>query len=684
MFQKEKMVKLDYLCKGIPLNPLPEPKKRNPSLGHAPKRIHQLNEKQQKLAVRNALKYFPKEYHSILENEFRDELERYGHIYMFRFIPEFPPIDSLTVFDFPAKNVQAACIMLQICNNLSYAVAQFPEELVVYGGNGQCFSNWAQFYLTMLYLSRLELHETLVINSGLPLAKIPNRVVSEHHKNAGDDVQTIWDDTQRLLKQRKQPEQTQTQTILQISNGMCIPNYSSPAHYNDYFALGVSQYGQMTAGSFCYIGPQGIVHGTTICLMSIAELYFPNYLSEFKSTVVEKRPYPESFQIVQHAQFPFDKKHIIQEACGEEVLYKSSDKLAPVFLTSGLGGMSGAQPKAGLIANVISITAEANFEPLIKRFNQGWLNEIITDLDTLIERMRDVKRRNIVTSIGYHGNVIDVWERLVELYRKNGEVLVDLGSDQTSCHNIMSGGYMPVGMSFEEGNRLLAEAPEKFAEQVKNSLIRHTNALNFLSEKTSLKFWDYGNAFLLEACKAGADIVLGAKPATVNESNLTSITLKYQSYFQLIMDDIFSLGFGPFRWICSSNDEEDLRKSDRIAAEVVREERDALKERLKTIDPAKVPKHLKDRLLQLNNNLNWITEAEKHKLVVGCKARILYCDKQGRTKVALRFNEAIKNGHFKGPIVLSRDHHDVSSTDSPYRETSNIEDGSKVSFDWGC
>lgn len=530
----------------------------------------------------------------------------------------------------------------------------------------------------MQYLSRLELHETLVISSGLPLVTIPNRMPDG--LSACTDVRTIWNDAQRLLSQNKQPKQTQTQTILQISNGMCIPNYSSSAHYNDYFALGVSQYGQMTAGSYCYIGPQGIVHGTTICLMSIAELYFPNYLSEFKPTI-NKQPDSKSFTISDRAEFPFASKHIVHKACGGEVFSKSSDKLAPVFLTSGLGGMSGAQPKAGLIANVISITAEVNFEPLIKRFNQGWLNEIITDLDTLIERMRAVKAQNNVTSIGYYGNVIQVWERLVELHRKNGEVLVNLGSDQTSCHNIMSGGYMPVGMSFEAGNRMLSEQPEAFAEQVKRSLIRHTEAINYLSEKTDLKFWDYGNAFLLEACKANADIVLGARPEIVNESNLTSITLKYQSYFQLIMDDIFSLGFGPFRWICSSNDEEDLKKSDRIAAEVVLEERDALKNKLKAMDQNKVPKHLKDRLIQLNNNLTWITEAEKHKLVVGCKARILYCDKAGRTKVALKFNEAIKKGYFRGPIVLSRDHHDVSSTDSPYRETSNIADGSKVSND---
>ena len=531
----------------------------------------------------------------------------------------------------------------------------------------------------MQYLSNLELHETLVINSGLPLATIPNQVTDDGQRSSlgCTNVQTIWHDTQKLLKQSKQPEQTQTHTILQISNGMCIPNYSSSAHYNDYFALGVSQYGQMTAGSFCYIGPQGIVHGTTICLMSIAELHFANYLSEFKPTA-ETAARPKSFAILKRVEFPFNRKHVVHEAC-EEVLHKSSRKLAPVFLTSGLGGMSGAQPKAGLIANVISVTAELNFEPLIKRFNQGWLNEIISDLDTLIERMRHVKAQNIVTSIGYHGNVIDVWERLVELHEAHGEVLVDLGSDQTSCHNLTSGGYMPVGLSFEEGNRLLAEQPEAFTEQVKSSLIRHTNAINYLSEKSRLTFWDYGNAFLLEACKAGADIVVGAKPKIVNESNLTGITLKYQSYFQLIMDDIFSLGFGPFRWICSSNDEEDLKKSDLIASEVIREERDALRAHLKAMK--QVPKHLRDRLIQLNNNLTWITEAEKHRLVVGCKARILYCDKQGRTKVALKFNEAIKNGHFKGPIVLSRDHHDVSSTDSPYRETSSIEDGSKFTAD---
>lgn len=415
--------------------------------------------------------------------------------------------------------------------------------------------------------------------------------------------------------------------------------------------------------------------------MSIAKLYVPNYLSDFRSASPLNRQTHKSIRIVQKAEYPFNGRHIIHKECSEDVLYKSSTRLAPVFLTSGLGGMSGAQPKAGLIANVISITAEVNYEPLIKRFNQGWLNEIITDLDTLIDRLRQVKVHNIVTSIGYYGNVVDCWERLVELYKLNGEVLVDLGSDQTSCHNILSGGYMPVGMSFEDGNKLLANDPDEFTRQIRSSLIRHIDAINFLSEKTTLKFWDYGNAFLLESCKAGADIVLSSKrPKIIDDKNLTSIDLKYQSYFQLVMDDIFSLGFGPFRWICHSNDEDDLKKSDRIAAEVVAEELNLLKEHLKTMDTSKVGKHLKDRHIQLVNNLTWIREAEKHKLVVGCKARILYCDKRGRTRIALKFNEAIRNGQFKGPIVLSRDHHDVSSTDSPFRETSNISDGSKVNL----
>ena len=415
--------------------------------------------------------------------------------------------------------------------------------------------------------------------------------------------------------------------------------------------------------------------------MSIAELHFPNYLSEFKSTISKiDQKQKQSIEIVDLINgYSFAGKHMIHKYCSENVLYKSSEKLAPIFLTSGLGGMSGAQPKAGLIANVTSITAEINFEPLAKRFNQGWLNEIITDLDTLIERVRYVKLHNIVTSIGYFGNVVDVWEKLVELHKINGEVLVDLGSDQTSCHNITSGGYMPVGCTFEEGNCLLAKNPDEFLKQIKITLIRHIDAINFLSNKTNLKFWDYGNAFLLEACKAGADLILGdKKPEIVNEINLPNINLRYQSYFSIIMDDIFSLGFGPFRWICSSNSDEDLTRSDQMAIEVVKEELNMLRQQLKMMNQTKIAKHLNDRRTQLQNNLKWIQEAEKHKLVVGCKSRILYCDKQGRTKIALKFNEAIRNGEFKGPIVLSRDHHDVSSTDSPFRETSNINDGSKV------
>lgn len=429
--------------------------------------------------------------------------------------------------------------------------------------------------------------------------------------------------------------------------------------------------------------------------MSLATLYFPKYLSEFKSTKLIDQSAHQSILIVDQAEYPFISKHIINKECSENVLYKSSSKLAPVFLTSGMGGMSGANGLAGLIANVISISCEINFEPLVKRFNQGWLNEIITDLDVLIDRIRTVKQHNIVTSIGFYGNVVDVWERLVDLYNGSGEILVELGSDQTSCHNILSGGYMPVGLSFECGNKLLAENPSEFLSKVKTSLKRQMNAINILSERTNLKFFDYGNAFLLEACKAGADIVLGNRPEKIDETNLTSIKLKYKSYFQLIMDgkfckdfkiynnkklktcnifflnyqkDIFCLGFGPFRWICHSNDAEDLKKSDQIAMSVVEEELNILKEQLKKMN--KIPKHLSDRQTQLQNNLTWIKEADKYKLSIGCKARILYCDKQGRTKIAMKFNEAIRNGEFKGPIVLSRDHHDVSSADSPFREAS--------------
>ncbi|RZF45655.1 hypothetical protein LSTR_LSTR010606 [Laodelphax striatellus] len=567
---------LTVLTRGIPSDSLPPGKRRSDTIPHAPVRNHTLNCDEKKLAVGNALRYFPQKFHEILAYEFLNELETYGHIYMYRFLPSVPlrayPIDS-----FPAKCKQAASIMLMICNNLDPAVAQFPEELVTYGGNGQVFSNWAQFWLTMKYLSEMNEQQTLVLYSGHPLGLFPSKP-----------------DLPRAV----------------ITNGMVIPNYSSQEHYQNMFALGVTMYGQMTAGSYCYIGPQGIVHGTTITIMNAGRKYLG-----------------------------------------------LDDLSGCVFVSSGLGGMSGAQAKAAIISGCIGVIAEVDYDALKKRYDQGWLLEIQSNLDDLIVRIRTAKRNKEVLSIGYHGNIVDLWERLVVEWEKNRELLVNLGSDQTSCHNISSGGYYPVQVTVQEAQKIMRDDPERFKILINETLRRHVTAVNKLAA-AGMFFWDYGNAFLLEADRAGADV--GRKGL--------SLRFRYPSYVQDIMGDIFSLGFGPFRWVCTSGLTADLSTTDKIAAEV--------------IESLLADENLDEVIRQqYNDNLTWIKEAGKHNLVVGSQARILYSDRRGRMKIAEKLNKAVLDGKLKGPVVISRDHHDVSGTDSPYRETSNIEDGSAFTAD---
>ncbi len=553
---------------GIP-TVLPEPKAYEPSINHAPKRKEILNDKEKELALKNALRYFPKEQHSVLAPEFAAELEEYGRIYMYRLRPDYS-IYARPIGDYPAKCQQAAAIMLMLSNNLDYAVAQHPHELITYGGNGAVFQNWAQYLLTMKYLSQMTEEQTLVLYSGHPLGLFPS------HKDAPRVV---------------------------VTNGMVIPNYSKKDDWEKFNAMGVSQYGQMTAGSFMYIGPQGIVHGTTITVLN-----------------AKRR---------QRALNPSDK--------------------GVLFVTSGLGGMSGAQPKAGNIAGVVSITAEINPKAVHTRHSQGWVDEVYESLDELIPRVRTAVDNNEVVSIAYQGNVIDLWERLV-----TEDMFVDLGSDQTSLHNPWAGGYYPAGVSFEEANRMMAEEPTRFEEEVKKSLCRHADAINALTAK-GMYFFDYGNAFLLEASRAGADIM--------KEDG----TFRYPSYVQDIMGPLFfDYGFGPFRWVCTSGKSEDLAMSDKIAGDILEELR-------ATATP--------DIVNQIDDNILWIREAGKNKLVVGSEARILYADSLGRIKVAEALNKAIADGRISAPIVLGRDHHDVSGTDSPFRETSNIYDGSSFTAD---
>lgn len=549
---------------GIP-NTLPDPQPYDHTVNHAPKRKDILTPEEKKLALRNALRYFPKKFHATLAPEFLDELKTYGRIYMYRFRPTYD-MHARPIDEYPHKCKQAAAIMMMIQNNLDRAVAQHPHELITYGGNGAVFQNWAQYRLVMKYLSEMTDEQTLVMYSGHPLGLFPS------HKDAPRVV---------------------------VTNGMVIPNYSKQDDWERDNALGVSQYGQMTAGSYMYIGPQGIVHGTTITVLNAA-----------------------------------------RKVGGDNM---------KLFVTAGLGGMSGAQPKAGNIAGVVSVTAEINPLAANKRYEQGWVDELHDNLDELIPAIRKAVEEKRVVSMAFVGNIVDLWERLAE-----ENIRVDLGSDQTSLHNPWAGGYYPVGMSLEESNRMMAEAPEQFKEKVRASLRRQVDAINKLTAK-GMYFFDYGNAFLLEASRAGADILR------------KDGKFRYPSYVQDIMGPMFfDYGFGPFRWVCSSCDPKDLEVTDRLATEVLEEMR-------KTAT--------KDIIGQLDDNIHWIKEAGKNHLVVGSQARILYADSVGRTKIALAFNEAVRKGEISQPVVLGRDHHDVSGTDSPFRETSNIYDGSQFCAD---
>ena len=554
---------------GIP-DTLPAPKPYDTTINHAPKRKDILTVEQKELALRNALRYFDPKHHTVLAPEFAEELREYGRIYMYRFRPDYEmyarPIDH-----YPARSRQAAAIMLMIQNNLDKAVAQHPHELITYGGNGAVFQNWAQYRLTMHYLSQMTDTQTLVMYSGHPMGLFPS------HKDAPRVV---------------------------VTNGMVIPNYSKPDDWERLNALGVSQYGQMTAGSYMYIGPQGIVHGTTITVMNAARKRFTE---------------------------------------------GQTDARGMLFVSSGLGGMSGAQPKAGNISQVVSIVAEVNPQAAEKRHSQGWVDELHYDLEALIARVRAAVAAKEVVSLAYVGNVVDLWEKLAA-----ENIAVDLGSDQTSLHNPWAGGYYPVGYSYEESNRMMAQEPERFREAVQASLRRQVAAINTLTAR-GMYFFDYGNAFLLESSRAGADILKADG------------TFRYPSYVQDIMGPMFfDYGFGPFRWVCTSGKAEDLEATDRIAADVLKE--------IATTAPA-------DIVGQLEDNIHWIVEAGKNRLVVGSQARILYADSLGRTKIAEAFNRAIASGEISAPIVLGRDHHDVSGTDSPYRETSNIYDGSNLTAD---
>lgn len=559
----------EQITQGIPLI-LPKKKDRSGKVSHAPKRKDILSLEEKKLALKNGLRYFPKDWHQELASEFLEELKHFGRIYMYRFQPNYE-MRARQIDSYPAQSNQAAAIMLMIQNNLDPAVAQYPDELITYGGNGAVFQNWAQYLLVMKYLSEMTEEQTLHIYSGHPMGLFPSSK-----------------DAPRVI----------------VTNGMMIPNYSKSDDWEKFNALGVTQYGQMTAGSYMYIGPQGIVHGTTITVMNA-----------------------------------FRKK-----------LGPGKSPNGKIFLTAGLGGMSGAQPKAGNIAGCITVCAEVNPAASIKRHQQGWVDELISSLDELVERVKIAKANEEVVSIAFIGNIVDVWERF-----EKEEIFVELGSDQTSLHNPWAGGYYPVDVSFEESNRLMAEEPELFKEKVQETLRRHVASINRHAERGTY-FFDYGNAFLLEASRAGAEVMGENK-----------IDFKYPSYVQDILGPMcFDYGFGPFRWVCTSGKSEDLRKTDQIAAKVLKE--------IKRNSPESIQQQMQD-------NITWIEEAEKNQLVVGSQARILYADAEGRAKIAKGFNDAILSGEISAPIVLGRDHHDVSGTDSPYRETSNIYDGSKFTAD---
>lgn len=564
----------EQIIQGIP-SELPFKKEYDNSVSHAPKRKDILSAEEKKLALKNALRYFDKKYHAELITEFREELESYGRIYMYRFRPEYT-IYARPINEYPGKSVQAQSIMLMIQNNLDYAIAQHPHELITYGGNGAVFQNWAQYLLVMQYLAEMTDEQTLVIYSGHPMGLFPS------HKEAPRVV---------------------------VTNGMMIPNYSKPDDWEKFNALGVTQYGQMTAGSYMYIGPQGIVHGTTITVL--------NGCRKIDTSTS---------------------------------LSASSGTAGKLFVTSGLGGMSGAQPKAGNIAGVVSVTAEINPEATYKRHEQGWVDEVIKDLDELCSRVQSAKDNKEVVSIAYDGNIVDVWEKF-----DKENIYIDLGSDQTSLHNPWAGGYYPADISFQESNEMMANNPALFKEKVQKTLCRHTDAINKHTAKGTY-FFDYGNAFLLEASRAGADIMAE-----------NGIDFRYNSYVQDIMGPMcFDYGFGPFRWVCTSGKPEDLQITDDIACEV-------LEELMKTS-----PKEIQQ---QMSDNITWIKGAQENNLVVGSQARILYADAEGRSKIAEAFNNAVASGKLSSPVNLGRDHHDVSGTDSPYRETSNIYDGSQFTAD---
>ncbi|WP_392469658.1 urocanate hydratase [Sphingobacterium cellulitidis] len=567
-----RMIDKDFkeaIAQGIPTE-LPAKAQLDNRVSHAPKRKAILSKEEEKLAVRNALRYFPKEWHQELAAEFLEELREYGRIYMYRFRPHYE-MHARPISAYPAKSQQAAAIMLMIQNNLDPAVAQHPHELITYGGNGAVFQNWAQYLLTMKYLSQMSDQQTLHMYSGHPMGLFPSS------ENAPRVV---------------------------VTNGMMIPNYSKPDDWEKFNALGVTQYGQMTAGSYMYIGPQGIVHGTTITVMNAFRKHLPE---------------------------------------GESIQGK-------VFVTSGLGGMSGAQPKAGNIAGCITVCAEVNPAAARKRHEQGWVDILVEDIEGLILAVKAAIAKKEVISIAYIGNIVDVWEQF-----DRQSIKVTVGSDQTSLHNPWSGGYYPVDLSFEESNELIANDPERFKKEVQRTLIRHANAINKHVAKGTY-FFDYGNAFLLEASRAGADIMAE-----------DGINFRYPSYVQDILGPMcFDYGFGPFRWVCTSGKPEDLRLTDNIALEVMKD----------------LQKNASEEIYQqMEDNIKWISEAENNKLVVGSQARILYADALGRMKIAEAFNKAVADGKLSAPVVLGRDHHDVSGTDSPYRETSNIYDGSKFTAD---
>jgi len=567
----------EQIRQGIP-EKLPEKKNYDRSINHAPKRKDILTDEEKKLALRNALRYFDKKHHETLLPEFAEELEKYGRIYMYRFRPDYK-MYARPIEEYPGNTVQAKAIMLMIQNNLDPKVAQHPHELITYGGNGAVFQNWAQYLLTMKYLSEMTDEQTLVMNSGHPQGLFPS------HKNAPRVV---------------------------VSNGLMIPNYSKPDDWERYNALGVTQYGQMTAGSYMYIGPQGIVHGTTITV-----------LNGFRK--IKKKP------------------------------------KGGLFVTAGLGGMSGAQPKAGTIAGCVTVCAEVNQKALEKRHEQGWVTEKITDIDQLVQRVRKATENQETLSIGYGGNIVEVWETFAD-----ENISIDLGSDQTSCHNPWAGGYYPAGLSYEESNAMMAEDPENFKEKVCESLRRQVEAINRHTEKGTY-FFDYGNAFLLQASRAGAKVYKNEQGEFIDQSEARKNQgFAYPSYVEDIMGPMcFDFGFGPFRWVCTSGKPEDLEKTDQLALRVMEE--------IKAEAPDEIQQQMAD-------NIHWIEGARANKLVVGSQARILYADAEGRIKIARAFNDAIEKGEI-GPVVLGRDHHDVSGTDSPFRETSNIYDGSKFTAD---